>query len=374
MSNSLYIHIPFCKRRCIYCDFYSTIYEETSAISYVNAICSQIKNLDRKFSTIYIGGGTPTALNTVLLEKLLNSLNGSLEDSGEFTIEINPESFEKDKAKLFIDHGINRISMGFQSLKDRKLKTLGRVHNSKKAYEALTLARNSGFKNISIDLIFGVWGEDLKSWTIELEEAVKLSIQHISCYSLTYEKGTPIWEAAKNKSITPLDEDSCAAMYERAIDILSLREFKQYEVSNFAKEGYESRHNLNYWNNNEYTGLGPSAASYLAGVRSKNVSNLSEYIRSAENGQSTIQTSEKLSPIKRARETAAIKIRTKTGINFEWFKTRTGFDFMELEKKALPQLLEDGFIKYIKKNNIPIGIALKQKGFLFCDTVSSALL
>jgi oxygen-independent coproporphyrinogen-3 oxidase len=176
------------------------------------------------------------------------------------------------------------------------------------------------------------------------------------------------------KSILPLDSDVTSEMYETAIDVLSLRGFKQYEISNFAKAGYESKHNMNYWDNNPYMGLGPSAFSYIDGVRSRNVSNVKEYVERFNAGKVLTDFSEKLSPIKSAKETAAVKIRTKEGIDFDWFSDKTGFDFCDLEKKALPKLIEDGLIKYKWAGDKQTGICLKRKGFLFCDTVSSALL
>ena len=163
-------------------------------------------------------------------------------------------------------------------------------------------------------------------------------------------------------------------MYEAAIDKLSLGGFKQYEVSNFAKPGFECKHNLNYWDNDPYIGLGASAVSYMDGVRSKFVSDVKEYVQRFRNGKSMVESSEKLSPVRRAKETAAIKIRTRTGIDFGWFKDKTGYDLRELEKRALPRLLEDGLIKYKKDGEVPTGIILKRKGFLFSDTVSSAFL
>lgn len=371
---SLYIHIPFCKRKCFYCNFYSDVYGEASASSYIDVLISQINALKTAPSTIYIGGGTPTSLDRKLLTRLLKSLERLNQNTPEFTIEANPESLDEDKIKLVLDGGVNRISIGVQSLRDEKLKSLGRIHAAKKAIDSVHLAAKKGFKNISIDLMFGIWGEDIASWKKELEEAVRLPITHVSCYELTYEKGTPLFSALKNKSITPLEDDVVAAMYELAIDELGLRGIKQYEVSNFAKEGCECRHNMNYWENNEYIGLGPSAVSYVEGVRSKNTSDVKEYVKRFSEGKPLIESSEHLTPIKRARETAAVKIRTKKGIDFKHFKDKTGFDFQELEKNAIKDLLSKDLIKYKKENNIPSGIVLKRKGFLFCDTVSSSLL
>jgi oxygen-independent coproporphyrinogen-3 oxidase len=222
--------------------------------------------------------------------------------------------------------------------------------------------------------MFGIWGEDIASWKKELVEAVKLPADHVSCYELTYENGTPLFAALKNKSVTPLEDDVTAAMYELVIDELGLRGIKQYEVSNFAKIGCECKHNINYWENNEYIGLGPSAVSYIEGVRAKNISDVGEYVKRLNEGKSIIESSEHLTPVKRARETAAIKIRTKEGIDFKWFKDKTGFDLQELEKNAIKDLLAKDLIKYKRENNLPSGIVLKRKGFLFCDTVSSAMM
>ena len=374
MASSLYIHVPFCRRRCIYCDFYSVIYADNIAAPYVNAITTQMGNLSQALSTIYIGGGTPTSLDRELFAGLLQAIRKRVPSVPEFTVEANPESLDDEKIELLLDAGVNRLSLGLQSLADQKLKSLGRIHSSKKAVESIYLAYKRGFKNISIDLIFGVWDEDMGAWEKELKEVARLPVTHISCYSLTYEKDTPLFSALRNKSIIPLEDDVVAAMYEAAVDLLSLGGFKQYEVSNYSKDDYQCRHNLNYWENGEYIGVGASAVSYIDGVRAKNFSDIKEYVRRYNDNKRLVESHEKLSPVKRARETAAVKMRTKEGIDFSWFKERTGFDFCELERKAIKELVEMDLIKYKKEDNIPSGIALKRKGFLFCDTVSSALL
>ena len=309
-----------------------------------------------------------------LLVKLFKAIKALSTGVLEFTIEANPESLDEDKVKLFLDSGVNRISIGVQSLNEKKLKKLGRIHDVKTAVRAVDLAAKKGFKNIGIDLIFGVWDEGPEAWKRELEEVARLPITHVSCYSLTYEKGTPLFLSVKNKSVLPLEDDIVAAMYETAIELLSLRGFKQYEISNFSKAGYECRHNLHYWENNPYVGLGASAVSYIDGVRSKNVSDVDEYIRRVYGSGDLVESSERLSPPKAARETAALKIRTKSGIDFSWFKDKTGFDFCELEKSALPELVEKGLIKYKREKEDVTGVCLKRKGFLFSDTVSSSLL
>jgi oxygen-independent coproporphyrinogen-3 oxidase len=374
MSSSLYIHIPFCRRRCIYCNFYSRIYDTDTASSLINIFISQLKRLGRSVHSIYIGGGTPSVLEPKQLERLLAALKDFSIESGEFTVEVNPESLNRDSLRLPLDHGVNRLSIGIQSLDERKLKKLGRAHSAGKAREAVSLAAGNGFRNISADLIFGLWGESLSDWEKELKDIVRLPISHVSCYELTYEKNTPLSSAVTNKSVTPLGDDVTSFMYKMAIDLLSLRGFKQYEVANFAKEDRRSRHNIHYWGNNPYIGLGPSAVSYIGGTRSRNVSDVKEYIGRFESGKAITEFSERLSPVRSAKETAAVKIRTKEGIDFDWFKTKTGFEFLELEKRAIPKLLEEDFVKFKKAGNVKTGLCLKRRGFLFCDTVSSGLL
>jgi len=374
MATSLYIHMPFCRRKCLYCDFYSKIYDASQASSYIDILLKQLKELEGPFSTVYVGGGTPTVLDNKLLEKLLKAVRAKSASAQEFTVEANPDSLDDEKIKLLAGCGVNRLSIGVQSLDERKLKKLGRIHSSEKARESVRLAARQGFSNISADIIFGVWDETLDALKKDLDEILKLPLTHVSCYSLTYEKDTPLFNAVKNKSLSPLEDDLVAAMYETAIDRLALRGFKQYEVSNFAKVGYECAHNLSYWDNEPYVGLGASAVSYIDGVRAKNVPDVGEYIKRYEEEIPLVDSSEKLSPLRRARETAALKIRTRDGIDFEWFKAKTGYDFAELEKKAIIDLLDKDLVKYKKENNIPSGICLKRKGFLFCDTVSSVLL
>lgn len=376
METSLYIHIPFCKRKCLYCDFYSEAYEQKLSSAYIDVIIGQIEKLPQAFSTIYIGGGTPSALEPELLERLLKALRPKFAESAlELTVEANPESLDDCRLKVLLDSGVTRLSIGVQSLDDRKLKKLGRLHNVEKARGAVRLAANRGFSSINIDLIFGVWGEAPEDWKSEIEEAVKLPVSHISCYSLTYEKTTPLFKALLNKSIRPIEDDRAAAMYETAIGLLAVRGFKQYEISNFAKcEEFKCRHNINYWENNPYIGLGASAVSYMDGARAKNVSNIREYIRRYQDGASLIESSEKLSPARSARETAAIKIRTRDGIDFRWFREKTGYDLQALEREALSELADKDLIKYKREGDSLAGIALKHRGILFCDAVSSALL
>lgn len=371
---SLYIHIPFCKKKCPYCGFYSLAGKDGLERVYVDILNEQIGRLEEKISTIYIGGGTPTVLRKNLLEKLLRGLKRFTGDDIEFTVEANPESLDEEKLKLFLGAGVNRVSIGAQSFNDDKLKRLGRIHSAQEAEDAVDISRKAGFNNINIDLIFGVWGETVSGWRAELKKAARSPVKHISCYSLTYEENTALIAAKNAGKVLPLDEEVAADMYEHTIDYLPRRGFGHYEISNFAEKGYRCRHNLNYWNNDPYIGLGASAVSYLDGVRKMNVPDVKGYIEKVSKGEDPAASSEKLSDIDRAKETAAVKIRTKEGIDFGWFAEKTGLDLRGLEKDALPALVAKGLIEYKKKNKHRFGTRLTKKGFLFSDTVSSELL
>lgn len=375
-KQGLYIHVPFCRQKCLYCDFYSCLYDEALADSYVSVILKQIQGLNRKFPTIYIGGGTPGILSPGLLNKLLSGLNKFIKDDTEFTIEVNPESVDEEKLKLFIEKGVNRISIGVQSFDDKKLKSLGRIHNAKQAVEAIELSKKAGFKNINVDMIFGTAGENLDAWQAELAKAAGFGIQHISCYSLSYEKDTPLFKMKERRDVVPLDEEISAEMYMRAMSYLPGAGFSHYEISNFAKPGFECRHNLSYWDNNPYISFGPSAVSYIDGARFEYIHDIEEYIDRHEKGVGLIGGMERLSGQRMAKETAGVKIRTAQGIDFDWFKGKTGFDFEDMEKDALGELFKDNLLEYKidEATRERTGVRLTKRGFLFSDTVSAAFL
>jgi len=341
------------------------------ATTYVETLAAQIEKIDAPVSTIFIGGGTPTVLDNIPLEKLLKSLHKLIRTDIEFTVEANPESLTKNKLSILLNNGVNRLSVGVQSFNDNTLQKLGRVHSTKEAREAIYSAEKAGFTNIGLDLMFGIWGQTLSEWENDLRKAVQMPVKHISCYALTYEKDTPAESMLNKNSITALDDKTTSHMYKTAISDLSENDFKQYEISNFAKKDFECKHNINYWNNNEYIGLGASAVSYIAGSREKNVSYTSEYIKKASSGYALGTSREKLCAQKRAKETAAFKIRMTEGISFDWFKEKTGYDLLELEKESLPEIFSSGLLAHTTN---PSGIRLTKKGLLLCDIVSSAFL
>jgi len=259
---------------------------------------------------------------------------------------------------LLFDRGVNRISIGAQSFDDAKLKRLGRIHDSSRAKRCIESAHKKGFKNISLDLIFGVREETLKDWKRDLKVAVGLPVKHISCYALDCKE----LEAS----------DGAAELYEYTMDYLPQKGFVQYEISNFSKDGYACKHNLNYWNNDPYAGLGPSAVSYIGGKREENIPDILRYIKNARSGRTVVFSGEKLDKVRRAKETAALKIRTMEGIDFEWFRQKTGMGLLKLEKEELPRLMEESLIEYIINKDTRAGVRLTRKGILFCDIVSGA--
>jgi oxygen-independent coproporphyrinogen-3 oxidase len=349
-------------------------YKDSIVSEYVAVLLKQISGLKEKFKSIYVGGGTPTILSDKLLYELLNSLSKLRSGDCEFTVEANPDSLDSGKLSILSGEGVNRISIGIQSLDDRILNKLGRIHNAAQAENAVYIAKEKGFNDISIDLIFGIWGQTLSDWSNELKRAVKMPITHISCYSLNCEKNTPLHDLVEDGTVVLCDDKLSADMYEYTIDYLPANGFCQYEVSNFAKENHCCRHNIHYWENNSYEALGPSSVSYVDGIRQANVSDIQEYIERVNRGESTALYREQLELPQKAKETAALKIRTADGIDYLWFKKKTGFEFLEIEKNVLYGLEDDGLIQYNKDNGKNKGIHLTKKGFLFCDSVSSSLL
>ncbi len=371
MSNPscLYIHIPFCSGKCRYCDFYSILYSPKLSVSYIDALKKQIEGLRVRFSTVYIGGGTPTVLDIKTLESLLKSIQSLLSKGYELTIEANPDTLDREKASLLLERGVNRISIGIQSFNDKILKTLGRRHSVRSCLKAIDNIHQAGFENISIDLMFGTPGQKINDIKNNIKVLENIPVNHISWYSLGYEEGTKIYCDLKKNLIKPLEDSIVSEMYLCIIESLRRMGFKQYEISNFARDGFKCRHNETYWMNEEYIGLGASAVSYINGVRSRNISEVSGYIDCVNSGEQVTVFSENLSPIEKAKETAALKIRTMDGIEKIWFKQKTGFDFEELEFDSMNGLIQDGLIS-LKDNRI----FLTPKGILFCDTVSSAFL
>jgi len=359
LINSIYIHIPFCKQKCSYCDFVSFSGKENLIDAYVDKLNGEILNccrnaINRVPTTIYFGGGTPTLLQPEHFRKIIDSIKNTelgaqnTENRGEITIEANPGTVNREYLKALRDLGINRISLGAQSFNDKHLKTLGRIHDSKQICKAVEDAKSAGFGNISIDLIFAIPNQTLDEWKYDLEQAIKLEPTHISTYNLQIEEGTPLFEKIK----TPFSEELDADMYEYTIDFLKSYGYKHYEISNFAKPAFESKHNLNYWQNGNYLGIGAGAHSHIDGKRWSNPEAIEEYLandyrRDAINRVSTIATDQS--------ETILMGLRLIDGIPIEKFK---GYE------EKVSKLIGQGLLE--QKNN---KIKLSKRGLMLANLV-----
>ena len=376
MSNSIsiYIHIPFCKSKCIYCDFVSFPNCEKWFSSYLEKVKQEIdyhasKLKDRNVKTIFIGGGTPSLLSgedifdlvTFVLQKF------SVSKQAEITIEVNPESFSKEKALWWKKAGINRLSFGLQSDDDIVLKKLGRIHNFSQFQNAVKEAKSLGFSNISADVLLGLPNQTPQKIRQTLRKIAKLGLTHISAYGLQVEKGTKLFELIKNEQIKLPDEDLSNEIYNSAYLELKELGFHRYEISNFAKKGFECRHNQNYWIRGEFLGIGAGAYGFIDGAHYENTSNLIDYIKK----DYVPQNIEKESKKTKMEETIMLALRTEKGLNISNFNKTFNIDFCEKFKPALDKLSQQKLIKitknHIKITNFSISNAIILQFFMLID-------
>lgn len=287
MVDALYIHIPFCAKKCGYCDFHSFAGKLDESKKYVDYLIKEFKLYkEYKYDTVYFGGGTPSLLEASEIKRMLDEI--CISENAEVTLELNPATVDYKKLKELKEAGINRLSIGIQSFHGEILKTLGRIHSVEKALETFEDARRAGFDNISIDLMFAVPGQTMDKLKADLETVKRLNPEHISIYSLIWEEDTAFWELKKNGRLAPCDNDLEADMYEYIIDMLKKMEYNHYEISNFSKEGLEARHNSKYWENKEYIALGLGASYYYNNYRGRNVLGFKEYYRAIDSGKRPI--------------------------------------------------------------------------------------
>ncbi|MFN2343227.1 MAG: radical SAM family heme chaperone HemW [Desulfonatronovibrio sp.] len=330
----LYIHVPFCRRKCHYCAFFSLPHSADLESSYLRALTSEInfrghQLKDRKFFSVYIGGGTPTLLSVSSLKKIVKKVRSSfcLNKNIEFTIEANPETI-KDPNYLSALRSlrINRVSLGIQCLDDEILHVLGRKHTSTEAVRSVRMLQDAGFENLSIDLIWGLPGQSLKMWMQDLRTVVKLSPKHISCYGLSIEPGTLLGHQLEQEQLELPEEHFQAKMYVHGAEYLESESFLQYEVSNFSRMGYVCLHNTGYWEGRDYIGLGPSAVSCADGFRWKNPSSLDDYAALTQDSFSGLEK-EDLGHEIWIREKIMLSLRTAKGLNLKEYRQWTGHDF-----------------------------------------------
>lgn len=360
----VYVHIPFCKRKCYYCDFISFCEKDELQEKYINTVIQEIEdffNLNKnvKIKTIYIGGGTPSFIDGKYIEKIMNTFNK--EGVVEATIEVNPGSASLEKLKKYKECGINRLSIGLQSTEDRLLKEIGRIHNYNDFLATYNLAREVGFDNINVDLMIGLPGQTIEDVKSSLNKVINLNPSHISVYSLIVEENTIIYNLIEQNKIALPDEELERNMYWYVKNYLELGGYEHYEISNFAKNGKKSLHNLDCWNQKEYVGFGVSAHSYLNRKRFCNIGVLEEYIKDFKN---TKEVQEVQSFYETKQEYMLLGLRKIKGVCISDFKNKFGENPIFLFKNELNKLIEEGLLK-ITTNNIK----LTNKGLNFANLV-----
>lgn len=370
----IYIHIPFCKQRCSYCAFYSTTLYNIKD-KYVDALCKELTMRraytgDKVIETIYLGGGTPSTLSTEQLQKICDTIYSTytVTANPEVTIECNPDDLTPEFLAQFKQLPFNRISMGVQSFNDTQLKRLGRRHNAEKARQAVKNAREAGYKNISIDLIFALPGSTIAEWEHDLDSAIALQPNHISAYNLTYEEDTPMHRALERGDFTELSEEENVEQFQMLISKLKQAGYSHYEISNFAQPGCESRHNSSYWNDTPYIGCGAAAHSYNGTSRQWNIADVKEYIKGVENGTPDFEI-EELSEQERYNDAILTRLRTSRGIPLEWMKDRFSKKFNDHLLYTAQKEKELGNLK--EENG---HLSLTEKGIFISDAVIRELI
>lgn len=374
MLNELgiYIHIPFCKQKCYYCDFVSYSNKCSEVKEYIESLKKEIEEFDfsnYKVTSIYIGGGTPSYIDSIYIVEILSELKEKLKcnliefKDIEITIEVNPGTVDTKKLNDYKKLGINRLSIGLQSTKNDILKKIGRIHTYQEFLKIYKLARETGFKNFNIDLMIGIPGQKIGDLKNTLQDIIKLEPEHISVYSLIIEENTPIEKMLENGEIKLPDEDLERNMYWYVKNTLELNGYNHYEISNFAKLGKESRHNLNCWNQEEYIGFGVAAHSYLNGIRFSNTINVEEYIQHIENNrkEENIQIEESQSLEDKKNEFMMLGFRKIQGVDIARFKEKFIDNPIFLYRENLNKLVEEGLIEvdlnHIKLTNKGIDLA-----------------
>jgi oxygen-independent coproporphyrinogen III oxidase len=319
-TDLLYIHIPFCIRKCIYCDFFSVSYDESVAKTYIDALCQELylkKDFSTTLKSIYIGGGTPSLLPDECSKQLFICLkdNFSFSSDIEITVEANPGTINESKINTVLSLGVNRLSIGIQSFNNDELKTLGRIHSSEDASRSIEIIKKEGINNFSVDLMYGIPGQTMDSWHKSILKAVELSPSHISAYELTPEENTPLYKLIKSHKIDMPDEDLILEMYNHAIDYFASCGYEHYEISNFALPGFKCMHNLNYWDRGEYIGVGAGAHSFINGIRSKNTEDITRYIQDLNSGIIPEIESVKPTSAEALKEFIFLGLRKTEGIN-----------------------------------------------------------
>ncbi len=374
--TSLYVHVPFCAAKCEYCAFFSELSSGDLMNRYVDALICEMGLVASSIKprTVFFGGGTPSLLSMAQWRRILEAMERlDLLGADEWTVECNPATISLEKARLFRDYGVNRISMGVQSLDERVLDRLGRVHSRGMVFKSFDRLRGVGFNNINLDLMFAIPGQTMDIWQSTMAEAIAMSSEHLSCYEVIYEEDTPLYEQLQASEFDVDDELTCT-MYDELIDTAGAAGFAQYEVANFSKHDDVSStdlpsraclHNVNYWRSGMCQALGPGATGYVDGRRIRNVANTERYCDQLALGQRAQESVEQLSPLARAGETAAFGLRMNAGWPFELFERTTGHDLRAGWAADMQRVVEAGW--GVRSDD---RFHLTPQGMRFADTVA----
>ncbi|MBP2632703.1 MAG: oxygen-independent coproporphyrinogen oxidase [Firmicutes bacterium] len=374
MNLGLYIHIPFCQKKCFYCDFPSYANIENLQESYVTALRREIVAQGGLFSeyvvdTIYIGGGTPTVLTTELLKQIIDAVkkNFVISPDVEWTLEANPGTIDEKKLVTLFQSGVNRLSFGVQSFNGYLSKKIGRIHNEQQAIDAIHLAKRVGFQNISLDLMYGLPEQTIEDLKESIVKAVELEVQHISIYGLKVEEGTVFAKLQEKNKLALPSEEVDEAMYELVMYALPQAGYHRYEISNFARSGFESRHNLKYWENKPYLGLGAAAHSYLEPKRFSNVSKVKEYIERIAEEKSPREFCEELDGDVLIEEYCFLALRTKVGIDIEKFNAKFNRNFFDVYGHIIDSLKVKKLMQQDENHIYLTDLGMKYGNQVFCE-------
>lgn len=347
----IYVHIPYCKSKCVYCDFYSVVASVVPARRYVHSVIQEAmlrrEELNESVTTLYLGGGTPSALSHTELQTLINGLREvlNLNEIQEFTVEVNPDDVNSELVQALTELGVNRVSMGVQSLDDDDLRFMRRRHTAREALNAIALLKTGGITNVSVDFIYGVPGQTLESWNRTLDVLAKTDVEHVSAYNLSYEEGTPLWKMRECGQVKEISDELAVAMFDLLCTRLGEAGFEHYEISNFAKPGYYSRHNSSYWQGVPYLGLGAAAHSYDGrATRSFNPADVKRYVENVDGGV-TVCEREYLSTRELHDEMVMLRLRTACGLDVAEVERLFGLEASRaIERKAAP-FVSGGLLK-----------------------------
>jgi oxygen-independent coproporphyrinogen-3 oxidase len=366
---ALYVHVPFCRRKCPYCSFVSYAHREADIPLYLSALKKELTGQasGECIRSIYLGGGTPSLLAAKDIGDLLSVIGGLfiIDEAAEITVEANPGTIDEAYLTAIRKLGVNRLSLGVQSLNNRELAMLGRIHTAAEASDVVRFARGSGFDNLNLDLIYGLPGQTLADWQHSLADALEMETEHLSLYFLTLEEDTPMWAAVKEGSLPEIDPDLSADQYELAEDLLAAHGYSHYEISNWARPGRECRHNLTYWRNLSYLGVGVAAHSCIDGHRLANSKSLDKYLACYSDKKSPVpEMDEEIGPEMELAETVILGLRLGEGINADYLQHRFGIDILTHYRRQVEEMADAGLLERTGRH-----IRLTRRGRLLSNEV-----